>query len=350
MFNKQQKNANFGQRWQLESNTSGSDSKTFLWGQPPDFGFTAKTRNDLVGPLPPSQGVSPSKKKPSSKSRGDAFRPPWEDSSEEEKEGTATEGKGTEEKRWDMEESGWGQRTTEQVGSSSVPNAEVTNVASTSVDVDQNKDKNRVAQQPFFGRRRRVVNAFEKIVFRSANSGLTILMPKGHLDLPAAFRIASETYSHGYNTANASKALDRFVKRKLLCVERMQCLAKEEPTAWNSTVQICRKFITVPSIGVRNTKFEGHGATLKEAVDNCDLAILFELFDFDVIKEANVEINNMQRKLESVGYGAKIGLEDAGLARLFYGKIRRKTKRNFRAQRTLLLIFLYRVGIVSVCM
>uniref|UniRef100_A0A183BM83 BTB domain-containing protein n=1 Tax=Globodera pallida TaxID=36090 RepID=A0A183BM83_GLOPA len=328
MSNPKQNQVNFGQRWQLRADSSVNEhgTKPFLWGQPPNF-VTGQNRNNLEEPAASLGTSSSAKNGPNTKNDpvSDYGRPPWEYSSEEDKDETERTNRkdetaipGTEE--WGQE-SGWDNVQQRQQAGTSAPsgvspsNPETAHFAGTSVGYDRSKDSERV--QPFFERRRRSANS-DKITFRAANSGLTILLPKGHPDLTAAFRIASETYSHGYNVNNASKALNRFIKRNLLSVNKTQCLEVEDRSAWHSLVHVCRKFITVQSIGVKSAKFEGQGPTTKDAVDNCDLAILYELFDFDVIKEANVEINNPQRKLEFDEYGSEAGFEDASLVGLLY--------------------------------
>uniref|UniRef100_A0A914H2W5 Uncharacterized protein n=1 Tax=Globodera rostochiensis TaxID=31243 RepID=A0A914H2W5_GLORO len=339
MSNPKQNQVNFGQRWQLRADSSVSEhgTKPFLWGQPPNF-VTGQNQNNLEEPAASLGTSSSAKIGPITKKDpvADYGRPPWEYSSEEDKEETERTSRKDETERTSRkdetertsrgpeewgQESGWDDVQQRQQAGTSAPsgvspsNPEAAHFAGTSVRCDRSKDNERV--QPFFERRRRSATS-DKITFRAANSGLTILLPKGHPDLPAAFRIASETYSHGYNVDNASKALNRFIKRNLLSVNKTQCLEVEDRSAWHSLVHVCRKFITVQSIGVKSAKFEGQGPTTKDAVDNCDLAILYELFDFDVIKEANVEINNPQRKLEFDEYGSEAGFKDASLVGLLY--------------------------------
>jgi len=53
---------------------------------------------------------------------------------------------------------------------------------------------------------------------------------------------------------------------------------------------------------VARVRFQGKGFTEEEAERNCELMIVKELFDFDAVKEAAIELYSGDRKVGIAGY------------------------------------------------
>lgn len=69
-----------------------------------------------------------------------------------------------------------------------------------------------------------------------------------------------------------------------------------------SSENICRKFISVPSLDITSQRFylfEGRGVNNDQAEVDCNLRIIEEMYDFDCVKEASLELYTRNRK---VGY------------------------------------------------
>uniref|UniRef100_A0A915LGF6 Uncharacterized protein n=1 Tax=Meloidogyne javanica TaxID=6303 RepID=A0A915LGF6_MELJA len=112
-------------------------------------------------------------------------------------------------------------------------------------------------------------------------------------------------HAHGYSQINANYAISRLTRRDLL---RTENTLYSKPTSNLRQVYriieecICRKCISVPSLNISSTNprhfvFESIGLTNTEAEMDCNLRILADLWDFDMIKEANMELYTLGRKV-----------------------------------------------------
>lgn len=151
-------------------------------------------------------------------------------------------------------------------------------------------------QQPSRSRSRSRLDPSQIIVFGDPKEGsrLKVAPPLGHSR--NFFRLSKQP-AHGYTEENAHQAMESFLNRKLLVVNKTKVFEPPpEISKWDGP--ICHKHVTVPCLNVARVRFQGKGFTEEEAERNCELMIVKELFDFDAVKEAAIELYSGDRKKE----------------------------------------------------
>uniref|UniRef100_A0A915MAN9 Uncharacterized protein n=1 Tax=Meloidogyne javanica TaxID=6303 RepID=A0A915MAN9_MELJA len=141
---------------------------------------------------------------------------------------------------------------------------------------------------------------------RNDNLENSIILPSQGNFSDHSTRNVCGQHAHGYSRINANYAISRLTRRDLL---RTENTLYSKPTSNLRQVYritgkkecICRKCISVPSLNISSTNprhfvFESNGLTNTEAEMDCNLRILAELWDFDMIKEANMELYTLGRK------------------------------------------------------
>lgn len=91
---------------------------------------------------------------------------------------------------------------------------------------------------------------------------------------------------HGYTRDNAQEALELFVSNGKIIIEAKN-LAESTSDDERSCVQ---KIVSVPSLEVYDIPIKGYGLCLEEAEIDCNLKIMGELYRYEVIGPANIEL------------------------------------------------------------
>ncbi|KAL7071185.1 hypothetical protein ACQ4LE_009282 [Meloidogyne hapla] len=166
--------------------------------------------------------------------------------------------------------------------------------------------KQRIIKKPvnYFRENAQACNEFgklwqtDKFLVKFTNSRLLIEFKHCHLLENSTRGVCGPAY--GYSKMNAKYAISRLIRRDLLKIENTIYMKAPVNFRW-SEENICRKSISVPSLDISSVyprlfTFEGNGLNNDEAETGCNLRILEELCDFDLVKEANLEMYTRGRK------------------------------------------------------
>nr|CAD2193408.1 unnamed protein product [Meloidogyne enterolobii] len=139
----------------------------------------------------------------------------------------------------------------------------------------------------------------DKFLIKFRNSRLLVEFVHGNFSDHSTRNVCGQ-HAHGYSQINANYAISRLTRRDLLRTENTLYSKPTSNLRWSEEC-ICRKCISVPSLNISSTNprhfvFESNGLTNTEAEMDCNLRILAELWDFDMIKEANMELYTLGRK------------------------------------------------------
>nr|CAD2179477.1 unnamed protein product [Meloidogyne enterolobii] len=129
-------------------------------------------------------------------------------------------------------------------------------------------------------------------------------------------RKMSKNFLSGYDKHNAIYALTLFVKRRLLIVNSSNVSEKiTYPNCIKNVLYEAVLEITIPIAKIRSKKYCAESRTSNDAELSVALIVLEELFKFDIIKEASIELYCRGRKkflnpALSLSKGMRFLLED----------------------------------------